>query len=54
MFYAVSGTSFAIGLALQSILIYYFSFTTTIAFGAELVTAALINFAARKYIIFKG
>lgn len=54
MFYAVSGTSFAIGLVLQSILIFYLSFSTTIAFGAQLVTAALINFAARKYIIFKG
>lgn len=54
MFYVVSGISFGIGLALQSALIYYLSFSTTIAFGAELVTAALINFVMRKFVIFKG
>lgn len=54
LFYLVSGISFAIGLGLMWILIRYLSFSTTIAFGAELVTAALINFAVRKYFIFKG
>ncbi|MBU4200479.1 MAG: GtrA family protein [Verrucomicrobia bacterium] len=54
LFYAVSGMSFAIGTALMWMLIHYLSFTTTIAFGAELVSAALINFAMRKFVIFKG
>jgi putative flippase GtrA len=54
MFYAISGISFFIGLGLQTILIYYLSVTTTLAFIAELVSAALINFAMRKYVIFKG
>lgn len=54
MFYIVSGLSFAIGTALMWMLIHYLSFSTTIAFGAELVVAALINFAMRKYVIFKG
>jgi len=54
MFYAVSGSSFAIGTALMWLLINFLAFTTTIAFGAELVSAALINFAMRKYVIFKG
>jgi len=54
MFYVVSGTSFAIGSALMWLLINYLSFSTTIAFGAQLVSAALINFVVRKYVIFKG
>ncbi len=54
MFYAVSGSSCAIGITLQSLLIYYGAFSTTVAFIAQLVVAALINFAARKYFIFKG
>lgn len=54
MFYVVAGLSFAIGTALMWMLIHYLSFSTTIAFGVELVVAALINFAMRKYVIFKG
>ncbi len=54
MFYIVSGTSFAIGTVLMWLLINYLSFSTTIAFSAQLVSAALINFVVRKYVIFKG
>lgn len=54
LFYLVSGISFAIGTALMWMLIHCLSFSTTIAFGAELVVAALINYAMRKYVIFKG
>ncbi|NLB59650.1 MAG: GtrA family protein [Lentisphaerae bacterium] len=54
MFYLVSGSSFAIGTALMWVLINYLGWSTTIAFGAELICAALINFIARKYFIFKG
>ena len=53
LFYAVSGMSFALGTTLMWMLINYLSFTTTIAFGAELVSAVLINFAMRKFVIFK-
>ncbi len=28
--------------------------TTTVSFGANLVTALFINFAMRKFVIFKG
>lgn len=54
MFYLVSATSFAGGTVLMWLLIHCLSFSTTIAFGAELVVATLINFIARKYVIFKG
>lgn len=54
LFYLVSGIAIVIGTFLMGILIRYFGITTTVAFGAELIAAALINFALRKYLIFKG
>ncbi len=54
MFYAVSGFSFLIGTGLQTWMIAKFGLTTTVAFGSNLVTAMLINFAMRKFVIFKG
>ncbi|MCX6992944.1 MAG: hypothetical protein NT011_07355 [Kiritimatiellaeota bacterium] len=54
LFYAVSGISIAIGTFLMGVLINQWHFTTTVAFGAECVVAALINFALRKFMIFKG
>lgn len=54
LFYLVSATSFAIGTALMWVLIHHLGFSTTVAFVAQVVVAALINFAARKYFIFKG
>jgi len=54
LFYAVSGIAIAIGTFLMGILINQWHFTTTVAFGAECVVAALINFALRKFMIFKG
>jgi len=53
-FYAVSGLSMALGTGLQTLLIRYYGLTTEIAFGANLVTALLINYAMRKFLIFKG
>ena len=54
LFYAVSGISIAIGTFLMGVLINQWHYTTTVAFGAECVIAALINFALRKFLIFKG
>ncbi len=53
-FYLVSGISFALGSALMGFLIYHFGLMTTIAFGANAVVSLLINYALRKYFIFKG
>ncbi|MFA5042673.1 MAG: hypothetical protein WC381_02585 [Kiritimatiellia bacterium] len=54
LFYAVSGISIAIGTFLMGVMINQWHCTTTVAFGAECVVAALINFALRKFMIFKG
>jgi len=54
VFYAVSAISIAVGTAVMWLLIKYFGSSTTIAFAADLVAAAAINFAVRKYYIFKG
>ncbi|MDA0576958.1 MAG: GtrA family protein [Verrucomicrobia bacterium] len=53
-FYAVSGVSLVTGTLIQTWLIQRYGLTTTVAFGANIVTALLINFAMRKYVIFKG
>jgi putative flippase GtrA len=54
LFYLVSGISFAIGTGLQTWLIIQFGLQTTLAFGANLFSALLINYAMRKFVIFKG
>lgn len=54
LFYAVSGVSIAIGTVLQSVLIARYDIMTTLAFGTNLITALLINYAMRKYFIFNG
>jgi len=54
LFYAVSGIAIALGTIVLGVLIDQWHFTTTVAFGAECVIAALINFALRKFVIFKG
>ena len=54
LFYLVSGVSFGLGTGIQTWLIYQFGFQTTLAFGANLITALLINYAMRKFVIFKG
>lgn len=54
LFYAVSGIAFALGTALQWLLIHFFGLTTSAAIGANILTAVMINYAVRKYIIFKG
>lgn len=54
LFYLVSGVSIVIGTTIMGLLIRYLGWQTTIAFGANLVAALLINFAMRKFVIFKG
>jgi len=54
LFYLVSGVSFALGTGLQTWLIAQFGIQTTIAFSSNLVTALLINYAMRKFVIFNG
>ena len=54
LFYAVSGISVAIGTGLMGWLIKRYGVRTTYAFVSNIVTAVLINYAARKFFIFKG
>jgi putative flippase GtrA len=54
LFYLVSGMSIAIGTGIMGFLIRYYGMQTTYAFTANLVSSAMINFAVRKYFIFKG
>ena len=54
LFYAVAGMAIMIGTFLMGIMINQWHFTTTVAFGSQCVIAVLINFAMRKFMIFKG
>jgi putative flippase GtrA len=53
-FYAVSGLSVLIGSALMGFLIHRYGTTTTLAFGANVVVALMINYVMRKFVVFKG
>ncbi|MCX5795910.1 MAG: GtrA family protein [Elusimicrobia bacterium] len=54
LFYAVSAASFAIGTALGWALIQWTGLPTTYAYAANAAASLAINFAARKFIVFKG
>jgi putative flippase GtrA len=54
LFYLVSGISVVIGTILMGFLISYYNMQTTYAFTSNLFTAVLINYAMRKFYIFKG
>ena len=54
LFFAVSAVSMVVGTAIQSFLISHHGLTTTVAFGGNLVAAILINYAMRKFVIFRG
>ena len=54
LFYAVSTLSLIVGTTLMGWLIRRFGLLTTVAFFSNLVTALLINFAMRKFVIFGG
>ena len=54
LFFGVSGVSMLLGTSIQSWLIARFATQTTLAFGANLVTSLAINYAMRRFFIFKG
>ena len=54
LFFGVSGVSMLLGTSIQSWLIARFATQTTLAFGANLVASLAINYAMRRFFIFKG
>jgi putative flippase GtrA len=54
LFYLVSAVSVGIGVAIGAMLIQGFGLSTTSSYIAKAVSTTLINFAARKFIIFHG
>ena len=54
LFFAVSGISLLAGLLVQSLLIAFLSTETTAGFAVSLAASLAINFAARKYFVFRG
>ena len=54
LFYAVSAVSLVIGTSLMGFLISCFGMQTTYAFGANIVVSVMINYAMRKFVIFKA
>ena len=54
LFYAVSGISVFLGTMLMGVLIKRFGVLTTYAFGSNIITAVMINYAMRKFFIFQG
>jgi putative flippase GtrA len=54
LFYLVSAVSLFVGLGLQTWLIIHIGLSTTVAFLANVGTSLMINYAMRKFVIFKG
>lgn len=54
LFYLVSAISVAIGVEFGAMLIRSFGLSTTFSYVAKAISTTLINFAARKFIIFHG
>lgn len=54
LFYLVSGISVGIGVGIGAVLIEGFGLSTTFSYVTKAVSTTLINYAARKYIIFHG
>jgi putative flippase GtrA len=54
LFYVVSGVAMIIGTVLMGFLIRRFGMLTTYAFGSNIFTALMINYAMRKFFIFNG
>ena len=54
LFYAVSGLSTFLGTTLMGLLIRRLGLLTTYAFGANIFTAVMFNYALRKFFIFYG
>ena len=54
LFFAVSAVSVGLGTFLMGILIDRFGIQTTYAFGANMLCSLAINYALRKFFVFKG
>lgn len=54
LFYLVSGISMVLGTIIMKWLISTYGISTDIAFFTNMITAILINYAVRKFFIFKG
>jgi len=54
LFFAVSAISVGLGTFLMGVLIDQFGIQTTYAFGANMVCSLAINYALRKFFVFKG
>jgi len=54
LFFGVSAISQAVSTSIQTMLIGSFGIQTTYAFGANIICALLINYATRKFLIFKS
>lgn len=54
LFFSASGLSLLIGSAVQTLLIAKFGCQTSYSFGANILSSLMVNFAARKLIVFKG
>ena len=54
LFLAVSAVSMIVGTSLMTWLIQHFGVQTTYAFGANILSSLAINYAMRKFFVFKG
>ena len=54
LFYLVSAISVGLGVGIGVLLIQGFGLSTTFSYIAKAVSTTLINYAARKFIIFRG
>ena len=54
LFYLVSGVSVVIGSSVMGWLIHQFGTLTTLAFSANVIVSFMINYALRRFVIFKG
>ena len=54
LFFLVSAISVGIGVGVGVVLIRCFDLSTTFSYVAKVISTMLINFAARKFIIFRG
>lgn len=54
LFYIGSGISIVLGTATGWVMIKYFHTSTTASYLAKMIASLLINYATRKFIIFKG
>jgi putative flippase GtrA len=53
LFYVVSAISVGLGVGIGALLIHGFGLSTTFSYVAKAISTVLINFVARKYIIFR-